>query len=76
MHHGNILKIKEVFQEDGYFYLIMEYAEGDTLRQYLSKHRVSDDEIIEIMKVTILTMASKSSQPFNTSTTRGTCTEM
>lgn len=51
MEHKNILKILEVYEEDKHFYLITEFAEGDTLKQYMLKHRVSEDEIISIMKV-------------------------
>lgn len=37
LKHPNIVKLKDFFEKEDAFYLIMEYVEGDTLEDYINK---------------------------------------
>jgi len=37
LNHENIIKLYEVFQDESYIYLIMEYVDGESLLSYMKK---------------------------------------
>ncbi|MEI5906127.1 Stk1 family PASTA domain-containing Ser/Thr kinase [Bacillus spongiae] len=48
--HANIVSIFDVGEEDGIYYLVMEYVDGLTLKQYIQKqYPISIDKAIDIM---------------------------
>ena len=51
MDHPNIVKFYDFFQEEEYFYLMMEYLEGCTLKQYIKNNEnISEDNARIIIK--------------------------
>ncbi|WP_335870672.1 Stk1 family PASTA domain-containing Ser/Thr kinase [Bacillus sp. 2205SS5-2] len=49
--HSNIVNIFDVGEDDGIYYLVMEYIDGLTLKQYIQKYYpVSLDKAIDIME--------------------------
>jgi eukaryotic-like serine/threonine-protein kinase len=49
--HPNIVSIYDVGEEDGLYYIVMEYVDGQTLKQYIQQNApIHVDEVIEIMK--------------------------
>lgn len=48
LHHPNIVKVYEVFDENNTTYYAMEYVEGESLNDYIkSKGRIPETEVIE-----------------------------
>lgn len=48
--HPNIVSIFDVGEEDDIYYIVMEYVNGMTLKQYIQKHSpISIDKAIDIM---------------------------
>ncbi len=48
MNHPNVIRIFEVGEQNGVFYLVMEYIAGQDLLQYLHQHKPSFDEVMDI----------------------------
>ncbi|KAB7663918.1 Stk1 family PASTA domain-containing Ser/Thr kinase [Bacillus sp. B1-b2] len=49
--HPNIVNIYDVGEEGDIYYIVMEYVEGDTLKQYIHKHSpLPVETVISIMK--------------------------
>nr|WP_064093754.1 Stk1 family PASTA domain-containing Ser/Thr kinase [Rossellomorea aquimaris] len=49
--HPNIVSIYDVGEEDDLYYIVMEYVNGMTLKQYIQQHSpVNVDKAIDIMK--------------------------
>lgn len=49
--HPNICKLLDMFVEDSRAYLVLEYAEGESLRRYVEKNGpLSEPQAIDIMK--------------------------
>jgi predicted Ser/Thr protein kinase len=51
LNHGNIVTIYDAGEQDGVFYMAMEYLEGNTLQTLLHNHRtLSADRIVEVAR--------------------------
>ncbi|MBS4189177.1 Stk1 family PASTA domain-containing Ser/Thr kinase [Bacillus sp. FJAT-49705] len=49
--HPNIVSIYDVGEEDSIYYIVMEYVEGQTLKQYIQQESpIRVENVIEIMK--------------------------
>jgi len=49
--HPNIVSIYDVGEEDTIYYIVMEYVEGQTLKQYIQQNSpLKVEEVIDIMK--------------------------
>lgn len=46
--HKNIVRVNEVFEDNGTFYYVMEYLKGETLKQY-AKEKICEKEAINII---------------------------
>ncbi len=50
MRHPNIVKVIRFFKANNTAYFVMEYAEGETLKEYLQRHKtLNEEEILAIM---------------------------
>ena len=50
MRHPNIVKVIRFFKANNTAYFVMEYAEGETLKEYLKRNNtLSEEEILSIM---------------------------
>ncbi len=59
LSHPNIVEIYDVGEDEGYFYIVMEYIEGKTLKQLIKKRGVlSLPEAIDIMLQLLDALAS------------------
>ncbi len=51
LNHPNIVEMYDVGEDDGDFYIVMEYVEGKNLKQLIKRRtRLSISEVIDIMK--------------------------
>ncbi|WP_458415294.1 Stk1 family PASTA domain-containing Ser/Thr kinase [Schinkia sp. CFF1] len=51
LNHPNVVSIYDVGEEDNIYFIVMEYVEGKTLKQYIQQNKViSVEEAIDIMK--------------------------
>ena len=48
LNHPNICAIHDVGEQDGQPYLVMELLRGETLKQYLTHHRLSPSEVLTL----------------------------
>ncbi|MFN3361858.1 MAG: protein kinase domain-containing protein [Pseudanabaenaceae cyanobacterium] len=53
-NHPQIPRLLDYFEENGYFYLVQEYIEGETLKQELERHGVFSQEGIRKLLLEIL----------------------
>ena len=50
MRHPNIVKVTRFFKANNTAYFVMEYAEGETLKEYLQRHNtMNEEEILSVM---------------------------
>lgn len=50
MEHPNIVHVTDCFDENGTFYYVMEYIEGEDLNSYIKQHVLSEFEAVSIIK--------------------------
>lgn len=50
LDHPNIVRVTDSFEENGTFYYVMDYIEGQNLNDYIKSHHVDEMEAIEIIK--------------------------
>ena len=51
LNHPNIVSIYDVGEEDDIYFIVLEYVEGKTLKQYIQQNKVIlIEEVIDIMK--------------------------
>ena len=50
MEHPNIVRVTDSFDENGTFYYVMDYIEGQNLNEYIKDHVLSESEAISIIK--------------------------
>ena len=50
LDHPNIVRVTDSFAENGTFYYVMDYIEGQNLNDYIKQHQVSESEAVEIIK--------------------------
>lgn len=51
LNHKGILQMLEIFYENNYFYMVQEYQEGETLKEFMKE--VGSLEVIDIYKITL-----------------------
>jgi serine/threonine protein kinase len=44
LNHPNIIKVKELFESDSHYYIVMDYIEGCNLAQYLITRQRSEED--------------------------------
>lgn len=55
LNHANIVQIFDIGEEDGKYYIVMEFVEGITLKQLLLKRkRLTTAEVVDMMKQVML----------------------
>ena len=50
LDHPNIVRVTDSFSENGTFYYVMDYIDGQNLNDYIKQHNVSEQEAVEIIK--------------------------
>ena len=50
LDHPNIVRVTDSFSENGTFYYVMDYIEGENLNEYVKHNHVSQQEAIEIIR--------------------------
>lgn len=50
LEHPNIVRVTDLFSENGTFYYVMDYVEGQNLNDYIKSNPVSPDEAVSIIK--------------------------
>ncbi len=49
MDYPNIVRVNDCFDENGTFYYVMDYIEGQDLNSYLKQHAISETEAVSII---------------------------
>lgn len=49
MEHPNIVRVTDCFDDNGTFYYVMDYIEGQDLNSYLQQHAISETEAVSII---------------------------
>ncbi len=50
LDHPNIVRVTDSFKENGTYYYVMEYIEGQNLNEYVENHHINEREAVEIIK--------------------------
>ena len=50
LEHPNIVNVTDLFTENGTFYYVMDFIEGQDLKKYIVKHPLSEGEAVNIIK--------------------------
>ena len=50
LDHPNIVRVTDSFEENGTFYYVMDYIDGQNLNDYIKQHHISESEAVEIIK--------------------------
>ena len=50
LDHPNIVRVTDSFEENGTFYYVMDYIEGQNLNVYIKNNHISESEAISIIK--------------------------
>lgn len=50
LDHPNIVRVTDSFSENGTYYYVMDYIDGQNLDDYIKQHHVSESEAVEIIK--------------------------
>ncbi|MEX2805357.1 Stk1 family PASTA domain-containing Ser/Thr kinase [Streptococcus sp. H31] len=57
LNHPNIVAIRDIGEEDGQQFLVMEYVEGSDLKKYIQEHApLSNNEVVRIMEEVLSAM--------------------
>ena len=49
MDHPNIVRVTDSFEENGTFYYVMDYIEGENLNEYVKKNPLSEEQALSII---------------------------
>ena len=50
LDHPNIVRVTDSFEENGTYYYVMDYIDGDNLNEYLKDHEVTQKEALDIIR--------------------------
>lgn len=50
MDHPNIVRVTDSFEENGTFYYVMDYIEGENLNDYVKKHSLSEQQALSVIR--------------------------
>lgn len=50
LEHPNIVKVTDSFAENGTFYYVMDYIDGQNLNDYIKTHNIGEAEAVDIIK--------------------------
>ena len=50
LQHTNIVNVSDLFAENGTFYYVMDFIEGQDLKHYIESHPLSEGEAVTIIK--------------------------
>ena len=57
LNHPNIVSIRDIGEEDGQQFLVMEYVDGSDLKKYIQDHApLSNNEVVRIMEEVLSAM--------------------
>lgn len=57
LNHPNIISIRDIGEEDGQQFLVMEYVDGSDLKKYIQDHApLSNNEVVRIMEEVLSAM--------------------
>lgn len=57
LNHPNIVAIRDIGEEDGQQFLVMEYVDGADLKRYIQNHApLSNNEVVRIMEEVLSAM--------------------
>ena len=50
LDHPNIVRVTDSFEENGTYYYVMEYIDGDNLNDYVKSNKVTQKEVLSIIR--------------------------